>query len=184
MNSATLNSLTVSVLLALLGIAGKYWNDLRIARRKDRLERVNQQLRELYGPLSALVEAGSMAWGAFRTRHRPGVNYFSDGNPTSQEDLGAWRLWMLEVFMPLNLRLESLILDHADLVDESEMPEGFRLLIAHVTSYKPVLKGWADGNFSEHLSVIPFPRVQLEAHVSTTYGRLKREQGMLLGHRA
>src|SRR5262245_313463 len=53
------------------GVAGflaKGTYDLVAARRKDRLERVNQQLKLLYGPLYALNQAGNLAWMAFRTK--------------------------------------------------------------------------------------------------------------------
>jgi hypothetical protein len=40
--------LAISVLLAMAGFGVKYLNDLSIARRKDRLDRVSRQLGELY----------------------------------------------------------------------------------------------------------------------------------------
>lgn len=46
----TVWALMIPIIVAILGIIAKYWNDLKIAQRKDRLERVSQQLRQLYGP--------------------------------------------------------------------------------------------------------------------------------------
>jgi len=51
MDSKTIATLLVTVTLALIGFLVKYINDLAIARRKDKLERVNLQLKNLYGPL-------------------------------------------------------------------------------------------------------------------------------------
>ena len=45
---------SVTVGVALLGFAVKYLNDIKIAQRKDRLDRINQQLKFLYGPLYAI----------------------------------------------------------------------------------------------------------------------------------
>ena len=38
------NTTLVTIVLALIGYAAKYLNDLAIARRRDRLDRVNAQL--------------------------------------------------------------------------------------------------------------------------------------------
>jgi hypothetical protein len=176
----TFYTLIVTVLLALLGIGAKYWNDLRIAQRKDQLERVNLQLRDLYGPLYALDQAGLEAWRAFRTRVRPGGPFFDSTNPPSKADLAAWRLWMTEVFMPLNLRMETIITANTHLVIEGAMPSSFKDFIAHVSAYKPVIKGWSQGDASEHLSVVPYPTA-IRQYVADSYFSLIRTQQRLLG---
>ncbi len=71
MDYKTLFGWLVTIAVAVVGLAGKYWNDLRIAERKDRLERTNCQLRDLYGPLFALQRAGAATWQKFRERYRP-----------------------------------------------------------------------------------------------------------------
>jgi hypothetical protein len=51
--------------------------------RKDRLDRVNRQLSELYGPLFALDRAGYRLWQVFRSRH--GRDFWgSDAPPTPE----------------------------------------------------------------------------------------------------
>ena len=60
---------TVTVLLAFLGYIAIYLNNLQMSRRKDRLERVNKQLSELYGPMFSLTHASSIAWKWFREAH-------------------------------------------------------------------------------------------------------------------
>ena len=44
MDDKTIVTLIVTVSLAFLGSIIKYMNDVAIARRKDRLDRINQQL--------------------------------------------------------------------------------------------------------------------------------------------
>lgn len=180
MDEKTVYTLSVSILLALLGIAAKYWNDLRVAQRKDQLDRINLQLRDLYGPLYALDQAGLEAWRAFRSRVRPGGPFFSDSDPPSKDDLAAWRLWMTEVFMPMNVRMETIITANTHLVVQGEMPQGFKELIAHVSAYKAVLKAWTQGDHSEHLSVIPYPTA-IRKYLSDSYFDLIRQQQKLLG---
>ena len=70
--------LIVTVVLAFITLIAKYFNDMAFARRKDRFERINLQLRNLYGPLYAIDHATNIAWNAFRSRCRPNVPYFTE----------------------------------------------------------------------------------------------------------
>jgi len=178
MDTKTFYTLLVTALLALFGAAAKYLTDLRLARRKDRLDRVNQQLGKLYGPLYALDRAGSTAWTSFRSVYRPGVPYFKP--PVSKEELSAWRLWMKEVFMPLNLRMEATILENAHLIIEGEIPECFLDLASHIAAYKAVIKRWENGDYSEHLSIIEHPSKPLTHYITNSYFRLINEQKELI----
>ena len=62
MTKETIITISVTLLVAFSGYVAKYINDLRIAQRKDKLERVNQQLRDLYGPLFSLIKASTITW--------------------------------------------------------------------------------------------------------------------------
>ncbi len=166
--------------IAILGFAAKYVNDVRLARRKDALDRVNKQLADLYGPMLACASASSIAWQEFRRRYRPGRPYFDDDPPPSPGELEAWRLWITEVFMPLNLRIEKAVMEHADLLRESEMPLCLRELCAHISAYKLVLKRWQNGDHSEHTSVVNYPP-DVDEYARRSYDALKAEQGRLLG---
>jgi hypothetical protein len=88
---------------------------------------------------------------------------------------------MRQVFMPLNERMAELVLAHADLLDEEEMPACLLALTAHVFAYRAVLKQWEQADFSEHTSPLPFPREALTAYASAAFRRAKREQARLLG---
>ena len=48
----------------------------------------------------------------------------------------AWRLWMRHVFMPLNTRMEELVITKAELLDAPTMPDCLLQLVAHVTAYR------------------------------------------------
>ena len=180
MDRKTIITLLVTVVLALIGFLVKYVNDLAIVRRKDRLERINLQLKNLYGPLYATAHASEIAWQAFRSVYRPGKSFFRTQPPPNEEELAAWRLWMVEVFMPLNLRLERVIVDNGDLIMEKQMPDCLLRLCSHVAAYKPVMKRWQDGDYSEFLSLSPYPEDLLE-YVESCYSELKVKQAALLG---
>jgi hypothetical protein len=51
----------VTIAVAVIGYIGTYGNNLRLAQRERRLERINRQLAELYGPLLARIEANHRA---------------------------------------------------------------------------------------------------------------------------
>jgi len=180
MDGKTIATLIVTVSVAFLGFIVKYLNDIAFARRKDRLDRINLQLRNLYGSLYAIDQATHIAWKAFRSRYRKDQSFFSSNPPPTEADLAAWRLWMLEVFMPLNLVMEKAIVENADLIIENEIPKCFLQLIAHIAAYKPVLRKWQNGDYSEHLSMSGYPK-ELRPYVETSYIKLKDERTTLIG---
>jgi hypothetical protein len=180
MDGKTIATLIVTVAVAFVGLIVKYLNDIAFARRKDRLERINLQLRNLYGPLYAIDQATNIAWKAFRSRYRKDQAFFGSNPPPTEADLAAWRLWMLEVFMPLNLVMEKAIVENADLIIENEMPDCFLELIAHIAAYKPVTRKWQDGDYSEYLSMSAFPK-GLRPYVETSYIKLKNDRATLIG---
>jgi hypothetical protein len=102
-------------------------------------------------------------------------------NPPTKEEEAEWRLWMTSVFMPLNERMQEIIIDHADLLDEPEIPNCLLTLCAHVSAYKSVLKQWEQGDYTRNWSVINFPREELLAYTKHTFNKLKKEQSRLLG---
>jgi hypothetical protein len=175
-------TVAVTIFVAILGSLAAYLNSLRIASRKDQLDHVDRQLRKLYGPLFALNHVSNIAWRAFRQNNRPGADsYFrSEPKPTPEEE-AAWRLWMATVFMPLLLRMEEVVLEHSDLIEEQEMPACFIDLISHISAYKPILQKWSNGDFSEHVSVIRFPGPALAAYLEPRYRILKLRQTQLRG---
>lgn len=184
MDLRTLLPLLIPITLAFIGIAATYFNNLASARRKDRLERINNQLKNLYGPLLITEQSASAAWSAFRRRYRPQKHFFGEGEPPTEEELAAWRLWMSEVFMPLNLRMEQIVLGNADLIEDSSMPESFLHLAAHVASYKPLLKRWQSQDYSQHQPLLNFPSQTLREYVERRFVELKSEQARLLGKEA
>jgi hypothetical protein len=176
------NTTAFAILAGVLGFFGKVAYDLWMERRKDKLERINAQLRDLYGPLFSLVSVSTITWQAFKARYARGPEFRAERGiaPQTKEAAEVWRHWMTHVFMPLNSEMAELVVRHADLLEESQMPECLLLLSAHVHGYKGVLAAWATHNYSEHMSLTPFP-MDLALYARTTYATLKSRQGRLLG---
>ncbi|HST05370.1 MAG TPA: hypothetical protein VLQ48_11620 [Chloroflexia bacterium] len=181
MTDAFLITTTVTIVLALAGYMAAYLNGLRLAQRNQRLERVNKQLGDFYGPLYGLIDSETAVFKEFRNIYRPGKHFFSDEDPPTDGDLEAWRLWMTTVFAPINNRMYELVLSQSDLLIETEMPQCLRDLCAHVVGYHLVIKKWESGDYSEKMSLLPFPRAELLQYVGDSYNALKREQARLLG---
>lgn len=181
MDTKTAVTLSVTVLLAVIGYLATYVNNLRLSQRRERLERVNRQLEKLYGPLFSLVRTSTITWDAYRQTSTLRGPFWNAENPPTKEEAAEWRLWMTSVFMPLNERMQVIVIDHADLLDEPEMPTCLLTLCAHVSAYKSVLSQWEQGDYSRNWSVINFPREELLIYTEQTFKRLKAEQARLLG---
>ncbi len=180
----------VGVCIAATGYFINYRIDLKLKQRNDRLERINRQLSEFYGPLLALTRSSDESWQAFRKRYRPpgSESFWRNDPPPTREDTIAWRLWMTTVFMPVHQRMMELVLERADLIEEPEMPPSLLDLCAHVNGYQAILKEWETGEVSiereDNISVVNFPGQELAEYAATAFGRLKAEQAELLGSTA
>lgn len=172
---------SLTILLALFGYLFTWFSGRRVTQHQAQLDRVNQQLSDLYGPLFALTESSDISWRAFRSRHQPNSRYFSKINPPSDADIETWRLWMQTVFMPINSQMVEIIQNNAELLIESDMPKCLLLLLAHVASFKAVIERWERGDFSEHESMVVYPSEELINYVNESYRKLKREQAELIG---
>jgi hypothetical protein len=180
MNSNTALTLLITVFLALTG----YLYTLFLARRKDRLARINRQLRDLYGPLYALSETGTHVWSSFRTQHRPsGGSFWKAESPVHDNDAEAFRLWIRSVFMPLNRQMMDLVVNQADLLEGSEIPQCLLDLCAHISSYEALLVQWEQGDFTVNEPIVNFPRHALRAFALKEFERLKQEQDAILTSR-
>jgi hypothetical protein len=179
----------VGVAVAVIGYFVTYRTNLRLAQRNDRLERINSQLSEFYGPLLALTRSSDQSWQAFRKRYRPGGgSFWKSDPPLTVEDAAAWRLWMTTVFVPVHQQMMELVLNRAHLIEEPDMPSCLLTLCAHVNGYQAILKEWETGEISiereDNISIVNFPGDELAAYAATAFSRLKAEQAELLGSTA
>lgn len=183
-DTATLQAISImaTVVLAFIGYIVTYLNNIRLENRKAQVKFISDQVQNLYGPLFSLDAASKEAWTKFRSRCRPHGAFFNDyPYPPNNDELKEWRLWMLEVFMPLNLKMEKVIIENAHLIEGAEMPKSFQELLAHVEVYRVVLKKLENKDFSEHTSYLNFPDA-FHLDVARTFSLLKRRQMALIGN--
>lgn len=173
-------SLVITVILALTGYFATYANNLRLARRKERLDLINKRIDEFYGPLYVASQAGYIAWRALLDKYKREGLFFDEGQPPSEERFREWRVWVENVFMPLNEFREKLILENAYLIREQDMPACLLAFVTHVSSYKAMLAKWEMGDLSEFVPLVEFPSALTE-YAAKSYQELKTEQLALIG---
>ncbi|WP_228122611.1 hypothetical protein [Saccharothrix syringae] len=171
--SAAVITASASVLVAVLVFVLNQRAQIRQERRQALLARVNSQLRELYGPLNALVEVNERIWEALRDSGLPGK---ADRSPSSVDS--DWQRWRNQALRPANLQMRDLIVEHADLLIEPELPQALRDFCAHVTSLEIVLAAEADGVHERAL--IGHPGAPFVTYVREAFLHLKQEQQRLL----
>jgi hypothetical protein len=179
-HSEFLTTSIITVSLALIGYLVKYFNDVSITKRKDKLDRVNHQLKDLYGPLLSLTNSSNTAWVKFRSIYRNyNPAYFDSRNPPNEEEMKVWRLWMTTVFFPIVDKKYNIIIDNTDLIIEDHFPKCLEDFCAHVNTYRPVLEKWKNGDYSEHVSLLGYPK-ELNSYFQSVFDKLKKEQNRLL----
>lgn len=172
----------VTLTVAVLGFLATYANSVRLNQRQARLERVNRQLSELYGPMLAIRGANQRAFQEFARTYEFDNGRFR-GKPPTEEDHEVWRRWVRTVFAVENRRLYSILLTKADLLIDDEMPRVLLDFYAHVLGYEVTIKEWEEGDYRETGSVIVFPK-GLDAYAERCFSVLKEEQARLIGGRS
>jgi hypothetical protein len=168
-----------AIFLALLGFILAYLNNIRIDKRKEKLELINKQINQFYGPLFVSVNTSDIAYKAYlkKIENRKSVD---SGISFNEYENKEWEIWLESVFMPLNLFGEKVILENAYLIREAEMPECLIKFLTHVSAYKALLKKWENGDKNEVMPLIDFPK-ELSDYVRESYLELKTEQLRLIG---
>ena len=92
----------------------------------------------------------------------------------------AYRTWVRVVLMPLSEKAAGLVMDHADLLENSNIEPMLLQLVSHVSAYKVVLRRWEEGQGGAEQSAIAYPD-EIHRWVSEGFAQLKRRQAALLG---
>ena len=170
------------VLVAVVGALLAYFNTQRTNRRHARLDRVNRQLEELYGPMLAQAEASARGFTTFRARLRDGKPYmFTEQDPLTVRERDIWEVWMRQVFMPANRTVYDLIVTKTHLIDDDVMPEPLIHFLAHVKGYEVTMAAWDIGDYTHLTSTVDHPGREYDEYLRESFARLKKRQQKLLG---
>jgi len=172
----------VAVYLAaiiLSSFLSSYFWSLRLSRRSEALERVNQQLGLLYGPLRMLRFAGQTGFQTFKQKYFPDrPELFWKGIQPTDDAYEAWRVWLKFTLMPVNKQIERLLLEHGALIEGNEIPQAILDFFAHVSALEATIAQWDQGNYKDFKSEIRYP-TEFNSHVEDTYKRLLKRRSKL-----
>ena len=182
-----MTEVTAAILIFAAGWLVTFVYDRRKRAHEARLERINRQIRDLYGPLLAAIRESEVAWDLyevhFNEHFQPGLdaNRRDPDGPyqPGSEKLATWMRWNREILQPINDRMRRTIEMNLDLFDERDVPKNLRGLLDHVISWQAVLSDWAAEDYSRIHAVNKFPG-DLKAYVKGRFLELKQEQEMLL----
>ena len=164
-------SVLVPVILAFVGYVITREIQISLSKRTARLELINKRINEFYGPLYIALEESLTAYQALLSKLHRESSFYEHGKIPTDCEMQYWRIWVESVFMPLNLRVEKIILENAYLIKEQAIPECLLKFVTHVSAYKAILKQWESGDFSEWTSIIPFPQ-ELQVYAADSYREL------------
>jgi hypothetical protein len=169
---------SAAICVAVLGALLSFIYSRRLQRRQARLERLNAQLRDFYGPLYAIFQANRIAHLRFVDTLRPGspTLFAPDVAPLNDEELGLWRQWAESAHRHRSTPAYEVIISKAHLLIEDEMPECLLAYCAHKAGYDVLIERWKQGDYREHLSVVRHPGDELHDYLQQSFTRLKREQ--------
>lgn len=135
-------SLLSKGLIALAGAIFGYFVGYVKEHRQYQIQRVSEQISNLYGPLRAEMEVNTQTWKDFRAARFPSRASFFDGTPRSQAEIDLWRDFMRNTFQPQNQKMSDIIANHAYLFVDGKTPSMFIFVVAHAEAYKAVMSRW------------------------------------------
>jgi len=162
-------SIAVTIVLALVGYFVTYLNNLRLARRADRLTYITSQIRDFYGPLYVITQTSRVLYDAFRIE--------SQGRHGIDADL-MWRTWAQAVFIPMNAELERVITTKSYLIREAQMHPALLRFCAHSAACRALSAQWAQNDFRSVHPSIQFPE-ELDKYAIASYQSLREEEHLL-----
>jgi hypothetical protein len=171
---------SASIIVAVLVFVLNQWGQVRAERRRARLDRVNAQLQQLYGPLKTLADANEAIWRALRADYLPDAARRRSSEPLSQADWERWAIWVESALMPANRQMRDLIMQHAHLLIEVEMPEPLLAFCSHVAAYEVALATDRTAGAPASRPMIRHPGDRFLAHLRDAFTALKAEQERLL----
>ena len=173
--------IVITVLLAISGYAFTHWHDSKKAQRRANLDRINRQIRDLYGPAYVLLESSYRTFRTFRQTCRPNGNFFDPEDPASESELKAWRNWVSGVFQPVNEQLVDTIFTSSDLLIDETLPDALLQAVSHVHAQRALIARWTEGDFLDHQPPIDMPIDALRRWARAGYIELRQQQRDLLG---
>ncbi|MBK5990994.1 hypothetical protein JHN53_04950 [Streptomyces sp. MBT58] len=153
--------------------------EVRRSLRKERINWVSSQLKDLYGPLLVLAETNERAWREYRSTY-----FLLDPEESPEHSLTEsvstrWHVWVKTVFAPRAQQIREIVTTRGDLIIEREMPSVVLDFCAHAATYDALLADWETVAVNDS-TLIRHPGSSFLSYVRESYITLKVEQEELL----
>lgn len=172
MNLTTFLTIIIPVLLAFVA----YFNSKRLEQRKNRLERINVQLNQFYGPLLAIVQSSQQAWENFVGKYGDNPDFYKKKHNPTPEQVAEFHNWMRTVFMPNNHQLNNIVVNNTSLLVEDEIPRVLLDLMAHIMEFRINFEARPDEHAEVAESRSKYPGQPLLKYCEKSFKALKAEQ--------
>ena len=163
-----------TLIAAILGAFYKFFYDRSINRQKDELELVNKRLEEFYGPLFFQLEVTKRIY--YQLLKTLKVDEINKGDDNTKLE---WTKWYRDVLHPINTDIEKIIYTKSYLMTDHKIPKDIFDFVAHITSYKALIKRWEQDDYTEWFPETEFPE-NFPTHIANIYKELKENQVKLL----
>jgi hypothetical protein len=177
--SAALITASSGVLVAVIVYTLNTLTQLRAERKRIRVDRLATQLRDLYGPLNALVDVNERLWTALHDAGMPSAESRRSKGPTAQ-DPPLWEEWYTNALLPISKRMRDLLLENADLLIAFEFPEEVKSFCAHVAAAE-VATASPSFELTRKKLWINHPGTPFVRYVRNSYHTLKKQHSALVG---
>jgi len=138
-------SLLVGVALAIFAASASYLFGVIDDHRKKKIDFVDQQIENLYGPLYALSTAAASAHRELLSPISAKINH-ADAGALSKPQVDAWRHTMKTVLQPMNVRMANAIVSNSQLIEGGAIYPVFDRFILHVEAYRATIAKWKDAD--------------------------------------
>ena len=142
---------------------------------RSRIEFIEKQLEQLYGPLNILVLESERSFKELlRVLPRAGSVVFEDGKDLTPEEQETWRFWVEQDLLPRNERIKDLLMTKMHLVDGNSIPKSYLRFIDHHNAWAIHHRRWQkSGIVYEWRSPTSWPK-DFGTDIQRTFERLKQ----------
>lgn len=152
------SQILLAIITGFISITGGFLINFYIRKKEDKtkrlqikLEYINKQIEELYGPLYSYIQQIYNYWEVHQQLLQPqGLN---------SDDKQRIVIYFREkYFYPLHIQIRDLLKEKMNLIEEIELPNSFWTYLQHSTLETTQITIWNELNIStQHVKGIPWP---------------------------
>jgi len=160
--------IAITSVVAVIGYFAKYFIEKHFQKQNKKLEYIDKQINEFYGPLYILLKTGKSIFGNLISKNNSALSFIVNNSVD-------WQLWIKNVFIPMNLKIEKLILEKGYLMIEDTSNDYFDDFMIHSSKYKILAEKWNQNDFSRCHTDKAFPS-KLIKYSEDSLNKLRNKQ--------